>query len=97
MSKTIFTFTEEFDDAGHLIKRTITTEQGETVLPVTPNTKSIDNIPIIPTPSPWNAPPDITCTPKSNLIDNMPFIPTPKPWNTPDIIYNTTGGTAHES
>ena len=70
MSKTIFTFTEEFDDAGHLIKRTITTEQGETVLPVTPNTKP---------------------------IDNMPFIPTPKPWNTLDIIYNTTGGTAHES
>lgn len=70
MSKTIFTFTEEFDDAGHLIKRTITTEQGETVLPVTPNTKPIDNIPIIPTPSPWN---------------------------TSDIIYNTTGGTAHES
>ena len=52
MSKTIFTFTEEFDDAGHLIKRTITTEQGETVLPVTPNTKPIDNMPFIPTPTP---------------------------------------------
>jgi hypothetical protein len=69
LSKTIFTFTEEFDDAGHLIKRTITTEQGETVLPVTPNTKPIDNMPFIPTPTPrkapldiiWKAPPDITC------------------------------------
>ena len=61
MSKTIFTFTEEFDDAGHLIKRTITTEQGETILPVTPNTKPIDNIPFISTPTPWKAPPDITC------------------------------------
>lgn len=57
MSKTIFTFTEEFDDAGHLIKRTITTEQGETILPVTPNT----NMPFIPTPTPWKAPLDITC------------------------------------
>ena len=56
MSKTIFTFTEEFDDAGHLIKRTITTEQGETVLPVTPNTKPIDNMPFIPTTTPWTAP-----------------------------------------
>lgn len=53
MSKTIFTFTEEFDDAGHLIKRTITTEQGETILPVTPNTKPIDIT--------WKAPPDVTC------------------------------------
>lgn len=61
MSKTIFTFTEEFDDAGHLIKRTITTEQGETILPVTPNTKPIDNMPFIPTPTPWKAPIDITC------------------------------------
>lgn len=60
MSKTIFTFTEEFDDAGHLIKRTITTEQGETILPVTPNTKPIDNMPFIPTPT-WKAPPDMTC------------------------------------
>lgn len=69
MSKTIFIFTEEFDDAGHLIKRTITTEQGETVLPVTPNTKPIYNMPFIPTPTPrktpldiiWKAPPDVTC------------------------------------
>ena len=61
MSKTIFTFTEEFDDAGHLIKRTITTEQGETVLPVTPNTKPIDNMPFIPTQTPWKARIDITC------------------------------------
>ena len=63
MSKTIFTFTEEFDDAGHLIKRTITTEQGETILPVTPKTKPIDNMPLVPTPSPWktNFPSDPTC------------------------------------
>lgn len=61
MSKIIFTFTEEFDDAGHPIKRTITTEQGETVLPVTPNTKPIDNMPFIPTTTPWIAPPDVTC------------------------------------
>lgn len=61
MSKTIFTFTEEFDDAGHLIKRTITTEQGETILPVTPNTKPIDNMPFISTPTPWISPPDMTC------------------------------------
>lgn len=61
MSKTIFTFTEEFDDAGHLIKRTITTEQGETVLPVTPNTNPIDNMPFIPTTIPWIVPPDVTC------------------------------------
>lgn len=61
MSKTIFTFTEEFDDAGHLIKRTITTEQGETVLPVAPKTDPIDNTPFIPVPTPWKAPPDITC------------------------------------
>lgn len=61
MSKTIFTITEEFDDAGHLIKRTITTEQGETILPVVPKTKPIDNTPIIHTPIPWMVPPDITC------------------------------------
>ena len=61
MSKTICTFTEEFDDAGHLIKRTITTEQGETVLPVAPKTDPIDNMPFIPVPTPWKAPPDITC------------------------------------
>lgn len=61
MSETIFTFTEEFDDADHLIKRTITTEQGEIILPVTPNTKPIYNMPFIPTPTPWKTPPDITC------------------------------------
>lgn len=61
MSKTIFTFTEEFDDAGHLIKRTITTEQGETVLPVTQDIESIYNMPIIPTSTHRKAPPDITC------------------------------------
>lgn len=61
MSKTIFTLTEEFDDSGHLIKRTITTEQGETVLPVAPKTKPIDNMPLVPSPSPWRTSPYITC------------------------------------
>lgn len=83
MSKTIFTFTEEFDDAGHLIKRTITTEQGETVLPVAPKTKPIDNMPLVPTPSPWKTP-----------IKNIPSDPTCQK----DVfIYNYSGGTAHES
>lgn len=68
MSKTIFTFTEEFDDAGHLIKRTITTEQGETVLPVTPNTKPIDNMPFITTTTPWIAPPDVTCNSTGDTV-----------------------------
>ena len=67
MSKTIFTFTEEFDDAGHLIKRTITTEQGETVLPVTPKTNLIDNTPIIPTPNPW---PEPTCSKAPSFFCN---------------------------
>lgn len=84
MSKTIFTFTEEFDDAGHLIKRTITTEQGETILPVTPNTKPIDNMPLVPPPTSWKTPTksipsDPTCS-KSTIA-----------------LYNHSGGTAHES
>lgn len=47
-------------DIGYA-KLAITTEQGETVLPVTPNTKPIDNMPFIPTTTPWTAPPDMTC------------------------------------
>lgn len=76
MSKTIFTFTEEFDDAGHLIKRTITTEQGEIVLPVTPKSKPIDNMPIIPTPNPWTAP-----------TTNIPYQPTDPNYPKSPIVF----------